>query len=198
MEKNIPIRARVKSIEFGDKPIDLDGYDLFKSKSNKQPYKLYTLENDEIFIRQEPYEKDEIRVNELKTPLEVDFNSSAITFQGTFICKGQREESGYPSPFADLYSGPTSYNHNSQINTSILITLWDGSLIFIPNARGYIRMDLKLGKGGMFKFPFYFECLEEGNGVAIDFPDKRPTGVSGGSVNTSPDPEETGSGDTGI
>ena len=70
---------------------------------------------------------------------------------------------------AEAMGGTTSgadatlqYQHAAKkimLNKAIRFTCADGTKVIIPNAKGYVLLNLNVGKGGVGKFPFSFKCL---------------------------------------
>lgn len=157
MAETILLKARVQSIEFAD-PIAASA-DVAEAVWEKQPL---TLRDDEVVISEEEPEESEVFSHENDAAEDYDVAGSGISASGSFIKVGYDD-------LVTLLGGkkvgvdPTVTFEKSAkkllLNKAIRFTLKGGGTIIIPNAKGYVNMNLSLGYGGVSKFPFKFKAL---------------------------------------
>lgn len=158
MSEKIVAKLRVDKTEFAAPISNQAG--IATAIWEEQPL---TYREDVVEIVQGEPEEEELYSHENDAPEDVDYTGSGLTATGSFI-KATREQ------MVSMMGGSTSgegdaakYAHPSKLSVlekAIRFTCKDGSQVIIPRAKGYVLMNLNLGKGGLGKFPFRFRCLE--------------------------------------
>lgn len=172
MSEKIKARLRVTKIEFADPIANAVAYKT--ATFSVQPF---TLQDDTLNLLQDDLEEDEIKVNELDTPIDVDYSGGVTRFSGSFVEPTAEQLKALTS---NVTSEGFSYAHSAKsatIKKAILITCADGSLILLPNASGYVKIDHGLNnKTGRRKYPFKFSANAASTEWAVDiaYPEKRP------------------------
>lgn len=162
MAELIKARLRVKEIHFAD-PIKTEA-EKASAVWKKMPA---TLRDDEVLITQAEPEEDPVYSHEEDSPVEVDYTGQGVVATGSFI-RATREQ------LAELLGGTVKtgeYQHSPSIlklEKAIKLTCADDSVVIIPNASGFVTMNMSLGKSGTSKFPFKFNCLKASDTWAVD------------------------------
>jgi hypothetical protein len=160
MAERTILKARVESIEFAE-PIksesELNSPDIWK----KQPL---TLRDDEVSIVEAEPEAKEVYSHENDAPEDYDLIGGGLTITGSFINADYDE-------IAVLLGGEVTGTGDTAVfkrkakktplNKAIRFTLRDGSTIVIPNAKGYVLLNLNAGSDGILKFPFSFKAMAQ-------------------------------------
>lgn len=157
MAEKIIAKLRVTKTEFAEPITTLGAVDT--ATWEVQPL---TYREDAVEIVEGDPEEDELYSHENDAPEDSDVVGTGITAKGSFI-KATRAQ------MAELMGGQTSgadenmqYQHSAKkvmLNKAIRYTCADGTKVIIPRAKGYVNMNLAIGKGGLAKFPFSFKCL---------------------------------------
>lgn len=157
MSEVLKARLRVKTIQMGEPIATEDALSSAQFATNMPG----TLRDDELLITEEDPEEDEIYSHENDTPEEVDFVGKGLTMSGSFIRATRAEMVAMMggSVATEKYKHPSS---KIQLEKSFKITCYDGSVVTIPRAKGYVNLGLSLGKGGVSKFPFKFKLQKAG------------------------------------
>lgn len=158
MAENIVAKLRVKETYFAD-PI-ISSASLATAVWEKQPL---TLRDDEVSIVESDPEEELLYSHENDSPEDIEFTGTGLVLVGSFI-KATRAQ------MADLMGGQTSgvdpavkYEHPSTklaLNKAIKYVCYDGSEVVVPNAKGYVNLNMNLGKSGISKFPFRLRALK--------------------------------------
>lgn len=154
MSEIIKARLRVKKIEMAE-PIRTEAE---KTTATWEEMPL-TLRDDEVVITQGEPEEDPVYSHEQDAPVEVDYTGQVVVATGSFI-RATRAQ------LVKLIGGTTKTNefqHSASIlklEKALKFTCSDDSVVIIPNASGFVTMNLSLGKSGTSKFPFKFNCLK--------------------------------------
>lgn len=151
MAEVIKSRLRVKQMFMGE-PITEEAKVATQEWGNALPV---TLRDDELLITEEAPEEEPVHSHENDSPEEVDFTGKGLKMTGSFI-RATREQ------LKTMLGGDvkeTKYHHSTtklNLNKAFKIVCHDGSEVVIPNADGYVLLNLALGKGAVSKFPFSF------------------------------------------
>lgn len=156
-EKTI-VKLRVKETYFAE-PIEASA-DVDTTVWEKQPL---TLRDDEVSVVEGDPEEDELYSHENDAPEDIDITGAGLRLVGSFI-KATRAQ------MVSLMGGAVAgvdpdqrYEHSAKkivLNKAIKYVCHDGSVVIVPNAKGYVILDMKLGKGGLSKYPFRFRALQ--------------------------------------
>lgn len=157
MAEKIIAKLRVTKTEFAD---PIEAFDAVATATwTVQPL---TYREDVVDIVEGDPEEDELYSHENDSPEDSDVVGAGVTAKGSFI-KATRTQ------MVELMGGKTSgenenlkYQHAAKkvmLNKAIRFTCVDGTEVIIPNAKGYVLLNLAIGKGGLGKFPFSFKCL---------------------------------------
>lgn len=163
MAVEIKARLRVKAIYLAD-PITQSADVSTAVWGDKMPV---TLRDDEVLIVEADPEEDPVYSHENDAPEEIDYIGQGLTATGSFI-RASRDQ------LADLMGGEVKsgkYEHSASklvLNKAIKMVCADDSEVIIPNASGFVNMNLSLGKSGTSKFPFSFKCLRASDSWDVD------------------------------
>lgn len=166
MAEQILLKARVASISFA--PPIVSAAALAAAVWVEQPL---TLRDDEVSLMEEDPEESEVFSHENDAAEDYDIVGKGLTLKGSFI-KASYDE------LITLLGGtkegvdPNFTFHRSAkkvvMNKAIKITLKSGGTIIIPNAKGYVNMNLSVGFGGVSKYPFKFKALVAASDWDVD------------------------------
>lgn len=178
MAEKLKARLRVKKIEFADPITKAEGYNT--AKFVEQPY---TLQDDTLSLLQDDLEEDNISVNEIDIPIDTDFSGGVSRFAGSFV---EPTLDQLKLLVGDVSSVGFDWAHGSKaftIKKAILITCSDDSMLLIPNASGFVKIDHGFNnKTGRRKYPFKFTANAASTEWAVDIakPKARPTSSPAG------------------
>lgn len=128
----------------------------------------FTLRDDEVRLTTEEAEKEELFVHEQDAPIDVSYTGKGYTIKGSFVNLTVDQ-------MVEVLGGAKEgedYHHSTslvQVKKAIKLELKDGGAVIIPNAEGFVNIDLSLGKGGVAKCPFSFSCLRASEAWDCDF-----------------------------
>lgn len=172
MAEQIRARLRIVKMEFADPITTATAY-----KTASFTVQPFTLQEDSVNITQDDLEEDEIKVNELDTPIDMELSGGVIRLTGSFV-NLTTDQLKALTPHVDTEG--FHYAHSAKVvplTKAILITSSDGRLTLLPNAVGYVRIDHTLNNSnGRAKFPFRFTAKAASPEWPADFlhPEKRP------------------------
>ncbi|NDV95364.1 hypothetical protein D0T84_10605 [Dysgonomonas sp. 521] len=159
MAERTILKARVESIEFAE-PIKSES-ELSASSWVKQPL---TLRDDEVSIVEAEPETKEVFSHENDAPEDYDLIGGGLTITGSFINADYDEMAALLGGEVTGTGDTTTFKRKATktpLNKAIRFTLKDGSSIVIPNAKGYVLLNLNVGSDGIMKFPFSFKALAQ-------------------------------------
>ena len=151
MAEKVSSRLRVRKIEFADPIKNAAGY--ASAVWDPQPY---VLADDEVVITQEDLEEDAVEVHNLDAPISVEYSGGKLSFSGSFT---EASFEQLKKLIGDVASSGMALSKPAKAFTlqkAIRITDAQGNVILIPNAAGYVKLDLNFSKKGRAKFPFKF------------------------------------------
>lgn len=122
-----------------------------------------TLRDDELRIFEEEPEEDELFSHENDAPEDTDVVGAGLRATGTFIKMSRAEMATFMGGDTEGAGAGVKYVHSATklvLKKAFRFTMQDDSVVVIPNASGYVQMDLNLGKGGRAAFPFNFRLLK--------------------------------------
>lgn len=117
-----------------------------------------TLRDDTLQIVEGDPEEDEIFSHENDAPEDYEVTGTGLTASGSFI-KATTDQ------LTSLLGGTTSgtaFQKSAKklmVEKTIRFRLKNGGSIVIPKARGYVNLDMNIGRDGRAKFPFVFRAL---------------------------------------
>lgn len=159
MAERTILKARVESIEFAE-PIKSES-ELTTSTWVKQPL---TLRDDEASIVEAEPEAKEVFSHENDAPEDYDLVGGGLTITGSFINADYDEMAALLGGEVTGTGDTATFKRKATktpLNKAIRFTLKDGSSIVIPNAKGYVLLNLNVGSDGIMKFPFSFKALAQ-------------------------------------
>lgn len=177
MAEKLKARLRVKKIEFADPITKAADYD--KARFSEMPY---TLQDDTLSLLQDDLEEDNIYVNEVDAPIDTEYTGGVSRFSGAFV---EPTVEQLKTLVGNVESEGFAWAHGAKaftIKKAILVTCVDDSLILLPNASGYVKIDHGLNnKTGRRKYPFKFTANAASTEWPVDQakPTKRPTASPG-------------------
>lgn len=121
-----------------------------------------TLRDDELSIVEGEPQEDEVHSHENDAPEDVDVAGAGLKAKGSFIKMTQED-------LVELVGGKISGGKfqksasKQMLNKALRFELKKGGEIIIPNAKGYVLVNLNVGYGGKSKFPFNFGCMKASN-----------------------------------
>ncbi len=150
MKEKLKARLRVKETYMGDPITDKTA---LGTHTWGDPLPV-TLRDEEVVISEEDPEEDPVYSHENDSPEEVDFTGKGLKLAGTFIRATREQMAAMMGGSAtDKYEHPSS---KLKLTKAFKFVCYDGTEVIVPNADGYVNMNLSLGKGGISKFPFKF------------------------------------------
>ncbi len=157
MAENILLKARVAQIDFAD-PITASA-NIAAAAWETQPL---TLRDDEVVISEDDPDESEVYSHENDAAEDYDVAGSGLTVSGSFI-KATYDQLvslvGGTKAGADPDFTFQKSAKKLMLNKAIKFTLKDGGTIIIPNAKGFVNVNLSVGYGGVSKFPFKFKAM---------------------------------------
>ncbi|HBX44477.1 MAG TPA: hypothetical protein DEG28_01090 [Porphyromonadaceae bacterium] len=154
-EKTIA-KLRVVETEFADPIANEAG--IATAIWAKQPL---TYREDAVEIVQGEPEEEPLYSHENDAPEDVDYAGTGVSATGSFIKATREQMVGLMGGSVVGEGEAAQYAHPASLltlNKAIRFTCKDGSKVIIPNAKGYVLLNLNIGKGGLGKFPFRFNC----------------------------------------
>lgn len=157
-EKTI-LKARISGIDFAE-PIPNETA-LATATWVEQPL---TLRDDEVSIVEGEPETKEVFSHENDSPEDYDISGAGLTVTGSFI------KADY-AQMAELFGGKVSGTGSEKmfirsskkvvINKAIRFRFKDGASTILPNAKGYVLLNLNAGVDGVLKHPFSFKSIAQ-------------------------------------
>jgi hypothetical protein len=160
MAERTILKARVESIEFAE-PIKSESELTSSVTWVKQPL---TLRDDEVSITEADPESKEVYSHENDAPEDYDLIGGGLTIAGSFINADYNEIASLLGGEVTGTGDATMFKRKAKktpLNKAIRFTLKDGSTIIIPNAKGYVLLNLNAGSDGILKFPFSFKAMAQ-------------------------------------
>lgn len=154
MAEVLVAKLRVKEIHFADPISAAAGVET--AEWEKQPL---TFRDDEVSIVEGEAEEDFLYSHENDAPEDMDVTGTGLTLVGSFI-KATREQ------LAESMGGTVvggKYAHSVSkvmIEKAIKYVCQDDSEVIVPRVKGYVLLNMNLGKGGTSKYPFRFRALK--------------------------------------
>ncbi|MFR9164998.1 MAG: hypothetical protein ACK5MA_10370 [Parachlamydiaceae bacterium] len=148
------VKYVVDGIDFADAAIT-KFEDIATATWKPQPL---TLRDDTVEIVEGDPEEDEIYSHENDAPEDYEITGMGITASGSFI-KATVEQ------LIALLGGTntsTAFQKSAKkimVEKSIRFRFKNGGYAVIPKARGYVLLNLNVGRDGRAKFPFVFKAL---------------------------------------
>lgn len=158
MAEKLLAKMRVKKIEMAS-PIT-NYADIATASWVETPL---TLRDDELRIYEEEPEEDELYSHENDAPEDTDVVGAGLRATGTFIKASRAEMVTLMGGATEGTGDDIKYVHSATklvLKKALRCTMQDDSVVVIPNASGYVNMDLNIGKGGRAAFPFNFRLLK--------------------------------------
>lgn len=148
------VKYVVDGIDFADTLIT-NFEDIANANWTPQPL---TLRDDTVEIVEGDPEEDEIYSHENDAPEDYEITGTGITASGSFI-KATVEQ------LIALLGGKnsnTAYQKSAKkimVEKTMRFRFKNGGYAVIPKARGYVLLNLNVGRDGRAKFPFVFKAL---------------------------------------
>lgn len=148
------VKYVVDGIDFAEEMIGAFD-DIATATWVKQPL---TLRDDTVEIIEADPEEDEIFSHENDAPEDYEITGAGITASGSFF-KATKEQ------LVEILGGTTSGTaflksaKKIMIEKSIRFRFKNGGYAVIPKARGYVLLNMNVGRDGRAKFPFVFKAL---------------------------------------
>lgn len=158
MAEDIIAKLRIDKTEFAEPIANFDG--VATASWTEQPL---TYREDAVEIVEGDPEEDELFSHENDAPEDTDIVGAGVTAKGTFIKATRTQMVGLMGGTTSGANATLQYQHSAKkiaLNKAIRFTCKDGTKVIIPNAKGYVLLNLAIGKGGVGKFPFSFKCLK--------------------------------------
>ncbi len=117
-----------------------------------------TLRDDVVEIVEGDPEEDEVFSHEEDAPVDYDITGAGVAVTGSFI---ESTLDQLVATIGGVKSG-TAFQKSAKkimVETAIRFRLKNGGHIIIPRARGYVLLNLGVGRSGRAKFPFKFKAL---------------------------------------
>jgi len=159
MAERTILKARIAGIDFADPITNEAGLATITWK--EQPL---TLRDDEVSIVEGEPETKEVFSHENDAPEDYDITGSGLTATGSFI------KADY-AQMAELFGGQVTGTGDSAkfvrsgkktvINKAIRFRFKDGGSAILPNAKGYVLLNLNAGVDGILKHPFSFKSIAQ-------------------------------------
>ena len=159
MAERTVLKARNAGIDFAE-PIANEAA-IATTTWKEQPL---TLRDDEVSIVEGEPETKEVFSHENDSPEDYDISGAGLTATGSFIKVDYAQ-------MADLLGGIVSgtgadkrFLRSSKkvvINKAIRFRFKDGSSAILPNAKGYVLLNLNAGVDGVLKHPFSFKSIAQ-------------------------------------
>lgn len=159
MAERTILKARIAGVDFAE-PITSEA-EIASTTWEEQPL---TLRDDEISIVEGEPEVKEVFSHENDAPEDYDITGTGLTVTGSFIKADYQQ-------MADLLGGTVSGTGDSTkflrsakklvINKAIRFRFKDGATAIIPNAKGYVLLNLNAGADGVLKHPFSFKAIAQ-------------------------------------
>lgn len=109
-------------------------------------------------------EAKEVFSHENDAPEDYDLVGGGLTITGSFINADYDEMAALLGGEVTGTGDTAAFKRKATktpLNKAIRFTLKDGSSIVIPNAKGYVLLNLNVGSDGIMKFPFSFKALAQ-------------------------------------
>lgn len=158
MAEKILGKIRVKEIYFAP-PIAASA-DVATAVWEEQPL---TLRDDEVSIVEGDPEEDELYSHENDAPEDIEITGTGLTVVGSFIKATRAQMAAMMGGAVTGVDPAQKYEHAATkvaVNKAMKFVCQDDSEVVVPNAKGYVNLNLNVGKGGLAKFPFRFRALK--------------------------------------
>lgn len=154
MAEKIIAKLRVKETFFAD-PLSAEA-GIATATWVEQPL---TLRDDELIIAEEDPEEDNLYSHENDSPEDMEVIGQGLTARGTFIKATRAQMVLLMGGTVSGADAEIKYAHTTQklvLEKAIKLVCYDGTVVIIPRGKGYVNLNISLGKGGLGKFPFKF------------------------------------------
>lgn len=158
MAENILGKLRVKETHFAP-PIAASA-DVATAVWEEQPL---TLRDDEVSIVEGDPEEEELFSHENDAPEDIVITGSGLTVVGSFIKATRAQMVSLMGGAVTGIDPAQKFEHSATkavVNKAIKFVCHDGSIVIVPNAKGYVNLNMNIGKGGLSKYPFRFRALK--------------------------------------
>lgn len=159
MAERTILKARVASIEFAS-PITKEE-ELVSATWVEQPL---TLRDDEVSIVENEPEIKEVYSHENDSPEDYDLVGDGLTITGSFINADYAQMAELLGGKVQGTDADAMFMRSAKkkvLNKAIRFKFKDGGSAIIPNARGYVLMNLNAGVDGVLKHPFSFKSVAQ-------------------------------------
>lgn len=158
MAELIVAKLRVKETYFAP-PIQ-SSEDVPTAVWEEQPL---TLRDDEVSVIEGDPEEEELYSHENDAPEDIEITGAGLTLVGSFIKATRLQMVGLMGGAVSGVDPAQKYEHSATkvvLNKAIKYVCHDGSVVIVPNAKGYVNLNMNIGKGGLSKYPFRFRALK--------------------------------------
>ncbi len=156
MAENISVKCVVDGIDFAKNPITKYD-DIATAEWDEQPL---TLRDDVVELVEGDPTEDEVFSHEEDSPVYYDVAGVGVTATGSFI-------EATPDQLVTLLGGEkqgTAFIKSSKkimVERPMRFRFKNGGYAIIPRARGYVLLNMGVGRDGRVKFPFSFKALAQ-------------------------------------
>ena len=168
MAERIIAKARVAGIDFADVIAAAAG--IPTAVWEEQPV---TLRDDEVSIVEGDPTEDEIFSHENDAAEDYDASGTGISATGSFIKATYDQMAALMGGSVTGEGAAAQYFHSASkliLSKAIRFRLKNGGSVIIPNAKGFVQLNLNAGFDGVLKHPFRFKALASGIKDANDKP----------------------------
>lgn len=160
MAERTIMKARIEGIDFADVIANTAG--LATATWTEQPL---TLRDDEVSIVEGDPTESETFSHENDAPEDYDITGTGVTAVGTFIKATFAQMAALLGGEVSGTGETAKYLHGASkavLNKAIRFRLKRGGSIIIPNAKGFVLLNVNAGFDGVLKHPFKFKALASG------------------------------------
>lgn len=118
-----------------------------------------TYRDDEVVLKSDDPEIEEVKCNESDNPVHVDYQGKPYKISGSFIEIGAdalKELLGFDNRSSGLgFSG-----NLHKVEKALKIETFSGKILYLPHVSGFVKAEISLGVGKVSKAPFEFTLKE--------------------------------------
>ena len=158
-EEKLKIKLLVTGIDSTDDPVT----DLASANAAKWKEEPLTLRDDEVIVQEAEPDEEEVYSHENDDPEDVEYTEGATEATGSFVkptleqlvglMGGKKEDTAYIKPRKKAY-----------IDRAVRFRLKDGGFLVLPRAKGFVLLNIGVGRGSRAKFPFKLKALVPAGG----------------------------------